>query len=259
MRIKSAGILLLCCLTTGCSVFAEKPNYASEKKVLTGRSNSEKAKSLTDLGIAYYQLGKYEYASDNLRRALALDSHNAITYQTLALINVRRKKPEQAELFFLKALEYAPKDFNILTAYAVFLYEQDEVDLALVNFKRVIAASFYQNKWTAYTYLGFYDLQTQQQRAAEMKFYTALKINPSYALALIEMAKIRYAKAEMMSARGFIERYFNSAGKTLEGLVLAIKIETALQDPKMVEQYQLELTRAYPFSDAAEKLKHSID
>jgi Tfp pilus assembly protein PilF len=61
----------------------------------------------------------------------------------------------------------------------------------------------------------------------------------------------------MMSARAYIERYFGSAGKTLDGLQLAIKIETALQTYDLVEQYQLELTRSFPFSEAAEKIKHN--
>jgi len=250
------ALIGLLCFSVGCSFIKEKPNYSPDKKVLASRSDKEKAKSLTDLGIAYYQLGKYKYAEENLQRALVLDGHNATIYQTMALISVRRKDFKQAHLFFMQALERDPNDFNILTAYAVFLYEQGDVELALVNFNRVIAAPFYSNKWTAYTYLGFHDLQQKHQRAAEEKFYKALKIKPTYAPALIEMAKIRYNKAKMMSARGFIERYFNSAGKTLDGLKLAIKIETALQDSDMVEQYQLELTRGYPFSDAAEKLKH---
>jgi len=73
------------------------------------------------------------------------------------------------------------------------------------------------------------------------------------------MAKIRYAKGEMMSARAYIERYFGSEGKTLESLELAIKIEAALQSYDLVEQYQLELKRAYPFSEAAEKIKNNTN
>lgn len=153
----------------------------------------------------------------------------------------------------------APEDMNILTNYAVFLYGNNEKEAALVGFKGVVASPFYSNKWIAFTYLGLYDLQNKQQRAAEINFYFALRNNPSYAPALIEMARIRYAKAEMMSARGFIERYFSHAGytKPLAGLMLAIKIERSLGDEEMVAKYQLELTRGYPFSDAAEQIKHN--
>jgi len=260
MNKKHLMLLSLVCLLSACSSFQkeEAPNYAAQEKAPTKiRPASERAKSLTSLGIAYYQLGKYGYALENLKRSLKLDEKNAITYQTLALIQMKKNHPEQARTFFLKALKLSPEDSNILTDYAVFLYENGEKEQAITEFKRVIETPFYKRKWTAFTYLGMVDLQHNRQRDAEKDFYKALKNNPNYAPALFEMAKIRYAKADMMSARGFIERYFAQAGKSLEGLILAIKIETGLGDDEMVAQYQLELTRAYPFSEAAEKIKYN--
>ncbi len=152
-------------------------------------------------------------------------------------------------------MKLEPDNFDILTAYAVFLYEQDRHDEARVLLNQVVNAPFYKKTWVAYSYLGLYDLQNNQQRQAEIKFYKALQTDPEYSLALFEMAKIRYAKSEMMSARAFIERYFSVAGKTLDGLELGIKIETALQTYDLVEQYQLELKRSFPYSDAAANIK----
>jgi len=262
MRFKVITILILG-LLSGCSYFnsAEKaPDYSKKEKVPTkARSGEERSESLTALGIAYYQLGKYVYATEYLERALTFDDKNADTYQTLALIQMKENQPEKARSFFLKAMILAPKDYNIVTNYAVFLYANKEKAAALVEFNRVMNAPFYQNKWTAYTYLGFYDLESQQKRAAEINFYKALKIKPNYSPALLEMAKIRYAKTDMLSARGFIERYFSQMGKVkpLAGLTLAIKIERGLGDENKVAEYQLELTRAYPFSEAAEQLKYN--
>jgi len=260
MNRKHLMLLSLVCLLPACSSFQkdDAPNYAAQEKAPAKvRPASERAKTLTSLGIAYYQLGKYGDALEKLKHSLKLDEKNAITYQTLALIQMKKNHPEQARAFFLKAIELSPEDNNILTDYAVFLYENGEKEQAITEFKRVIETPFYQSKWTAFTYLGVVDLQHNKQRDAEKNFYNALKNNPNYAPALFEMAKIRYAKADMMSARGFIERYFAHAGKSLEGLILAIKIETGLGDDDVVAQYQLELTRAYPFSDAAEKIKHN--
>lgn len=245
----------------GCSYFKEdEPDYSKkEKSPVKERPDKEKAQTLTELGAAYYQQGKYEYALEKLLKSQELDEKNGLTYQILALIQIRKSHPEEARKLFLKAIELAPDNMSILTNYAVFLYGNGEKDSALVEFKKVTNSPFYSGKWTAYTYLGLYELKNKQQRAAEINFYKALKNNPSYAPALIEMAKIRYAKAEMMSARGFIERYFSETGsiKPLVGLILAIKIERSLGDEEKVAEYQLELTRAYPFSDAAEQIKHN--
>lgn len=261
MMVAKLIALIMVCLISACSYIKEdKPDYSQKEKTpIKARPDTKKAKTLTELGSVYYQQGKYEYAQENLERALKLDDKSGLTYQTLALIQVRKSHPEQARKYFLKAMQLAPEDMNILTHYAVFLYGNNEKEAALLEFNKVVAFPFYGNKWVALTYLGLYDLKNKQQRAAEINFYHALRNNPSYAPALIEMARIRYVKAEMMSARGFIERYFSQAGNTkpLAGLILAIKIERSLGDEEMVAKYQLELIRSYPFSDTAEQIKHN--
>jgi len=257
-------VLMTCYLLTGCSYFqnnGEVEQHSPEKETTPARGRSDKAKAetLTNLGAAYYQQGKYEYALENLKKAQKLDNTNGLTYQVLALIQIRKFHPEAARKLFLKAMTIAPEDMNILTNYAVFLYENDEKVSALIEFEKIASSPFFGNKWTAFTYLGLYDLQSKQRRAAEVNFYKALRSNPNHAPALIEMAKIRYAKRELMSARGFIERYFSNSGakKPLEGLILAIKIERGLGDRQMVAEYQLVLARTYPFSDEAEQIKYN--
>lgn len=259
MKVKPIGLLIIVALISACAATdePEKIEYIPPEQVVLDRSAKDRAKTLTELGLAYYNLGKYQYARENLDRSLAIDDKNATTYQIYALIKQRSNKIEEAERYFKKALKLEPENYDILTAYAVFLYEQNRHAEALLEFTRIVDAPFFRRKWVAYSYLGLYDLESNLQRDAEINFYKALQANPGYSLALYETANIRYAKGDMMSARAFIERYFAVAGKTLSGLELAIKIETALQSYDLVEQYQLDLTRNFPFSDAAEKIKHN--
>lgn len=252
MRIKKVCLLVLAGLVSACSLTVEDKEpvvYAELEKVALDRSAVDRAQTLTDLGQAYYQLEKYTYALEYLERALELNNENAVTYQIIALINERSNKPEQAQIYYDKALEVDPDNYDVLTSYAIFLYQQERHDEALIEFNRVADAPFYKKKWVAYTYLGFYDLKNKQKRQAEKRFFYALRMNEFYVPALFEMAKIRYDKGKLMSARAFIERYFGQAGKTLEGLRLAIKIESALQSYEMVEAYQLELKREFPFAE----------
>ncbi|MBW6452992.1 MAG: hypothetical protein K0A92_04330 [Methyloprofundus sp.] len=249
MKMLKIALLSLSGLSVACSTANDQNVYTRPDKVAVERPAKERAQTLTDLGLAYYQLEKYIYALDYLQESLILDANNAKTYQIIGLINMRQNLPDQAQISFDKALKIEPDNFDILTNYAVFLYGQERDEEALSAFKRIVNAPFYKNKWTAYTYLGLDDLRKGRKVEAEKKFYYALKINKDYAPALLEMAKIRYGKGEMMSARAFIERYFSNAGKTLEGLRLAIKIERALQGYDMAEQYQLELKRAFPYAD----------
>ena len=256
MTLKVSAIIA-CCLLTACAATDDKATVyvEPEKAVEVERPLKEKAKTLTELGLAYYKLGRYEYAEDNLRKSLAIDAKNAMTYQVMALIYVRRHLPEKAQFYFDKAMLLSPTDFNILTDYAVFLLGQQRTEEALLAFNKIIKAPFFKNKWVAYYYLGNEDLQKQQPKLAEIKFYQALQLKADYTPCLLAMAKIRVSKQDFMSARGFIERYLTAAGHTLAGLQQAIKIEQALGDKKMVEKYELELIRRYPFSQYAETLK----
>lgn len=248
MKILKIAFLGLSSLIVACSTTTDTSGYLQPDKVVVERPAKERAQTLTDLGTAYYQLEKYAYALEYLDESLALDANNAQTYQMIGLINMRQNLPDQVQISFTKALHIEPDNFDILTDYAVFLYGQERYEDAVIAFNRAVDAPFYRRKWVAYTYLGLYDLKNDQKVDAEKKFYYALKINKNYAPALLETARIRYGKGQMMPARAFIERYFANAGKTLEGLRLAIKIERALQDYDMVEQYQLRLKRAFPYA-----------
>lgn len=259
MNINKAFLLLLIVLTTGCSTTKEPSHaeYIPPAQIVLDRPAKERAQTLTNLGLAYYKLQKYNYALEKLKLSLKIDDKNALTYQLFALISQRSNQPVKAQSYFDQALKLEPNNYDILTAYAVFLYEEEQHDVAQEVFQRIVNEPFYRRKWVAYSYLGLYDLENKLQRKAEINFYMAIQSNPKYPLALYETAKIRYAKSEMMSARAFIERYFSVSGKTLAGLELAIKIETALQSDDLVEEYQLELSRAFPFSASADKIKHN--
>ncbi|MCK5353701.1 MAG: tetratricopeptide repeat protein, partial [Methyloprofundus sp.] len=141
MKIKKVCLIVLAGLQTACSLTAkdkeeEKFQYVVAEKVELDRPTEDRAQTLTDLGLAYYQLGKYVYALEYLQRSLALDEKNAVTYQVIALINERSNKPKQTQLYFDKALKLAPDNFDIVTSYAVFLYQQDRYKEALIEFNR---------------------------------------------------------------------------------------------------------------------------
>jgi len=250
MNYLKFSALIIVGVLAACSKNENKPEaYEEPEKIIVERAPEEKAKTLTELGLGYYRLGKYKYALEYLDSALALDESNAVTYQVIGLINMRQHQSGLAEKNFKSAIKLDPENFDILTDYAVFLYGQKRFDQALEAFTKVVAASFYKNKWVAYTYLGYYELEKGNKLPAEKKFYYALKLNKRYPPALLEMSKLRYGQAKMMSARAYIERYFTATGKTLPGLRLGIKIENALQDNEQAEQYELELRRNFPYAE----------
>ena len=90
--------------------------------------------------------------------------------------------------------------------------------------------------------------------AAEKYFREALRINPKLPGALYQMAKLSADSGQRLSARGFIERYFQSAEDTPESLLLAVKIEHALGNKNAEASYSLRLRSKFPTSPEAGQL-----
>jgi len=108
MKIKKAWPMVIIGLITACSSSDEKEKivYVEPEPVVLDRPAKDRAETLTELGLAYYQLEKYSYAIENLERSLKLDDKNAITYQIIALIDQRSNEPEKAQYNFDKALKF---------------------------------------------------------------------------------------------------------------------------------------------------------
>jgi type IV pilus assembly protein PilF len=69
------------------------------------------------------------------------------------------------------------------------------------------------------------------------------------------MARISLDSGQVLSARGFIERYFQAAEDTPESLLLAVKIERALRNKNAEASYALRLRGKFPTSPEARQLQ----
>ena len=89
---------------------------------------------------------------------------------------------------------------------------------------------------------------------AEKYLREALLINPKLSGALFQMAKLSFDTGKNLPARAFIERYFQAAEDTPEALLLAVKIERALQNKNAEASYALRLRSKFPTSVEAGNL-----
>ena len=64
---------------------------------------------------------------------------NPIAHSTLALTYERLENTRLATEYYEKAVKIAPRNFDVLNTYAVFLCRQGEYDEAIKNFDRAIA------------------------------------------------------------------------------------------------------------------------
>ncbi|MGD8312277.1 MAG: tetratricopeptide repeat protein, partial [Gammaproteobacteria bacterium] len=90
---------------------------------------------------------------------------------------------------------------------------------------------------------------------AEEFFRQALKHDPNFAPALLNMARLSLAQENYMSARGYLQRYEQVAEHDPESLWLAIRTEYALGNHEAWGRFAVMLKSRFPDSEQAERLR----
>ncbi len=208
------------------------------------------------LGVGYYQAGQLEIARENFNKVLAEDPDNAQANNMLALVEFRLKNYDKAERYFRRALVATDGDDpELMNNFGVFLCERGKFEEAERWFKKAIAHPRYRHPDQANLNAGVCLMKKPSPAEAERYLRAALDLNPRLAPALLQMARISYDTGRTLSARGFIQRYFEQARESAETLWLAYKIERALGNKNEAASYALKLKNRFPDSAEARQLE----
>ena len=121
----------------------------------------------------------------------------------------------------------------------------------MIYLKKAASLPLNNRPWFSLTNAGQCQLREGHKQVAEGFLRKALQLNPSYAPALLKMAKLSYEKSEFMRARAFLERFFSYSKKTADSLWLGFQIERALGQMEKSEEYKMLLLSNYPLSEEA--------
>lgn len=194
------------------------------------------ARANTMLGLKLLGQKEYEEARNKFERALAYDSNNLRANWGMALVNQSEGKPEQARPYYDKIISQDVRP-AILNSYAVFLCRQGQTDRAVKYFRR--AADDQRNKAPAAALANAgLCLERSGTKVAAQKYYRkALILDQDQFTALTQMAQIRYAHEQYLSARAFIERADAEHDLSPKLLLLATRIELAMGERGVAQQY----------------------
>jgi type IV pilus assembly protein PilF len=240
-------MLLSLIVLVGCASTAER--QAEQKKI------DDRADTHVMLGARYMQRGQLEIAKQELDKALAESPDNSQANNMMAVLQWRIKNLREADRYFRKALDNDEKNSSAHHNYGAFLCEQGKIDEAVRHFD--VAANDALYSYTAEVDLnaGICLMKKPSPAAAEKYFREALRINPRLSGALYQMAKLSFDTGHRLSARGFMQRYFQSADDTPEALLLAVRIEHALRNKDAEASYALRLRGKFPDSPEAGQLR----
>ena len=209
------------------------------------------------LGARYYRNGNYELARDRLLHSIKLDSRNAVAHSTLALTYEQLGNVRLATESYERAVRVAPRDYNVLNTYAVFLCRQRQFDDAERYFDRAVRIPENDNAEIMLTNAGVCMAQKPDPDKAESFFRRALELKPTYGEALLQMCVLKHSQGDHLNARAFLQRYLSRNPPSADILYLGVEIEAQLGDDRARTEYEDRILREYPTSAEARRILES--
>lgn len=251
IQARAVAVLLLSCWLAACASSAER------------KAEDERRQRLSDthmqLGVSYMQRGQLDIAKENLEKALEVSPDSIAANNMMALLQWRLKNYVEAQKHFRVALSQGDGKGNSDTwnNFGVFLCERGQFDTAEQAFQRALADPLYKTPAEANVNAGVCQMRKPSPATAEKYFRAALDLNPKQARALLELARLSFDAGRTLSARAFMQRYFDAGEDTADALLLATRIEGALGNRDAEASYAVRLRGKFPESTEATQLTTS--
>ena len=243
-----AALLLL--LASGCANQPPESTDSVDTGVIVGSVNNprNRARIHTELAAAYYSRGSMAVALQELRTAVAADPDYASAYSMFGLVYMDLREKELARDNFEHALRLAPNDPDINHNYGWFLCQAGQEEESIRYFLRAIGNPLYRTPWRSYTAAGVCSLRKDKLKDAEQFLKRALKLQPNYPMALLEMGKVQYREGRYVDARKSVSSFNDFVSPTAESLWLALRVEYKLGNRLAAAKLASQLQHRYPDS-----------
>lgn len=243
------SLVILAAFISGC---------ASQKKVEDpyNETKTEKAvQSNTALGLEYMNRGQYEVAMGKLKKAVREDPDYAPAHTVLAVLYERLGEFELAGKHYKKAYEADPTNGDVNNNYGVYLCQTGKERQAIEHFLKALDDPFYSSPSIALTNAGSCALRGGDLVAADEYLRRAIKIEPDFSDALMNMSRLAYKQNKYLTARAFMQRYEQVASHNAETLLLAYQLEEESGNRKAAMAYKLMLESNFPDSEETTEVR----
>ncbi|MFL6547107.1 MAG: type IV pilus biogenesis/stability protein PilW [Povalibacter sp.] len=243
-RIVMAATLLLCAACTPTQPLSKpQPEKASDINL--------------EIGTDYFRKGNLQGAKDKIDRAIEQNPRNAKAHATAGLLYDRLNDTKASEAHFERALSLDPNNPEFQNNYAVILCKRDKQSKGEKLFVQAANNPLYKTPEVAYLNAGSCARSAGNLEHAEANLRKALSLKPRFTEALYQMAELEYQKKNYMSARGFLERYFEAGRPNSTILFLAWRIEKGLGNGTAAGNYAQRLKLEYPNATETRQLLES--
>ncbi|MFN4065150.1 type IV pilus biogenesis/stability protein PilW [Azoarcus communis] len=209
-----------------------------------------RARVHVDLGLAYFEVGRYDVALDEAKVALRDRAGYAPAYHLMGLVYMMIGENGSADENFRNALNAAPGDPDFNNSYGWFLCLQGRADDAQARFDRAARNPYYRYPTRALNNSGQCYLRQNQDELAEGQFLRAIQADPANGEAQFQLASIAYRKANYRAAHEQLNRFHQQFGPTSASVWLGLRAARQLGEHDAEASYAQQLRGR--FADSAE-------
>lgn len=244
-------VLLSILIVSGC---ATQPPVKDSRQQSAVRM---RAKAHTDLGAAYFQQKRYGIALEEFSLAANIDPNFGFAFNGLGLVSAALSQDEEADRYFRRAIEIAPKNSEARNNYGNFLCSRGRYDESIKEFLAAVKNPLYATPDAAYTNAGICAMRGKQLDKASDFFQKALQKNPLSYRAAYELSLLQFKQNNAVAAYDTLAPQLQS-NPTAKVLYLGAQLAQALNKPSDARLHQMTLFKNYPNSKEALALKKAM-
>ena len=237
-----------------------QPIDSSEQAVPYDLDTGEKAdaaESYVQAGFGHLNAGNYAVAEQRFERALKLKPGFYLAHMAFGLLYSRTEQWDLAKASYEKALKAEPDDHDLLNNYGQFLCQRDDIDYAAKLLLKSAKNKFNEQAQVPYTNLAACMISADRKDDAAEYLLQALRKAPSFAPALLPMAKLMFDRGEVADAHEYLLRYEKVASHSSVSLWLGVQIGHKSGNNDATETYKFLLRKKFPDSEEAQQLRIS--
>lgn len=240
-----SGVLLLAISLSACN----------QSNVRSDTSSKRAAKDNVELATLYMREGNKATALEVLLKALEQDPDLPEAHNTIAVLYENLGEDDKADSHYRRALSLNPKESQAHNNYGSFLCKAKRWDDAEEHYLKAASNPLYETPELSYTNAGTCAYTSGNKVKAEEYWRMALKRNPRYPSALLQMARLGVTQENYLSARAYLQRLHDVVRPNAESLWLGIQTERVLGDKNAEASYSMRLKNGFPDSPQAKLLQ----
>ena len=206
------------------------------------------------LSINAMQQNNLADSKAKIDKALAENPKNPAVHFVAGILYARINEFGKADDFYTEAIKLDPHNSEYVNGYAVFLCSRKNFAKGEKLALKAADDPLYKSPFVALFNAGNCAMDEGRSGKAEEYFRRALKLQPNFTPALLQMAELELKGANYLSARAFLERYQQIAPTTAASLWLGVRIERGMGNTSAAQNYARRLKDEFATSDETRAL-----